>query len=107
MYIMLIEDNHTNTEVYLFTDKLHAIEIARTLAKQWVSAKYPEDYKEHTQHLNESLIFDVQYGCETGSIKIYNVNEGDHTKLLNTKASTQLSANELIQQAVGAGAFRS
>ena len=83
MYVMLIEDAHTDTEVFVFENKYYAIDIARILAKYWVSSKYPEDYKEITDYLDQKLVFEVQYGCETGCIKILNVAFGAHKKLLS------------------------
>ncbi len=63
IYIVIIEDRHSDTAVYPFVNKEVAIAEARKRAKNY--CKYPEDYSE--QDINGCLFY-AEYSCESDSV---------------------------------------
>lgn len=68
IYIVIIEDRHTDTAVYPFTDKEKAVNEARRIAKQY--CRHEDDYEEHDYGRNDGWLFYAQYSCESDNVRV-------------------------------------
>lgn len=65
IYIVIVEDRHTDVEVIPFASKDAAILVARSLAKQY--CRHEEDYEECDI---KGYLFNAVYSCEGDSITV-------------------------------------
>ena len=105
MFVLLIEDDHTDVELKAFEDKHEAIAKAKELAKKWVSEKYPNDYEE-SDYPDEKVVFYVRYSSETGTIKVVDLEvkmkETEFTSKDKIKEGMQESFDEMLDDLKGA-----
>ena len=62
LYIVIIEDRHSDVAVYPFSNKEKAIQEARRIAKKY--CRHPEDYQEHDYGRDIGWLFYANYSCE-------------------------------------------
>lgn len=65
IYVIIINDRHTDIEAMTYADKEEAINKARELAKKY--CRHPEDYKEHSY---DGYLFFVSYSCESDYVAV-------------------------------------
>ena len=63
IYVIVVEERHTDVEVKVYADALLAVEEARGLAKSY--CRYEEDYEESDV---KGWLFHAQYSCESDSV---------------------------------------
>jgi len=68
LYLVIVEDRHTDTTVHVFSEADKAISAARRLAKQY--NHYPEDYAEHDYGKREGWLFYADYSSEGDSVRV-------------------------------------
>lgn len=68
IYIVIVEDRHTDVMTYPFKDKEKAISEAKRIAKKY--CKYKEDYKEHDYGQDSGWLFYAEYSCESDSVHV-------------------------------------
>lgn len=68
IYVMLIQDRHTDEEVYTFTSSEVAVSEARKKAKELCD--FSEDYEEDDCSKDQSWLFSARYSCNDDSIKV-------------------------------------
>lgn len=68
IYIVVVEDRHTDVEVHPFTDKEKAISKAKRVAKEY--CRHEEDYKEHDYGKDVGWLFYAQYSCESDNVRV-------------------------------------
>ncbi len=66
VYVLVIEDRHSDTDVRVFADKDKAIESARKLAQEY--CRFVEDYQEKQI---ADWVFHVEYSCEGDSVTVH------------------------------------
>ena len=79
IYIVIIEDRHTDVKVKPFYDKERAINHARELAKGYCD--YEEDYEEHDYGKDDGWLFYAQYSCESDSVRVVEVEMEDEVSI--------------------------
>ena len=65
IYTVVVNDRHTDTQVYPFSDKEKAISEARKIAKEY--CRHEEHYKEHWFY-GSHLVFCVDYSTEDDQV---------------------------------------
>ncbi len=65
IYIVIVEDRHTDVKVVPFENKDHAIGVARSLAKQY--CKFETDYEESDI---KGCLFNAVYSCEGDCVSV-------------------------------------
>lgn len=65
VYVVIIEDRHTDVDAEVYADEHKAVERAKVMAKD--SCQSPEDYEEHKI---ADWIFYASYSCESDSVKV-------------------------------------
>ena len=68
LYVVIIEDRHSETTAHPFTDKEKAIREAKRIAKKY--CRRSEDYKEHDYGKNEGWLFFANYSCESDNVRV-------------------------------------
>jgi len=67
IYLVIVEDHHTDTMVYPFTDKDKAISEARAYATE--GAYYADDYEEQ-DFSSDGWLFYAQYSSSGDSVRV-------------------------------------
>ena len=68
IYMVIIEDRHTDTVAHPFTCPLVAVLEAKRIAKEY--CEDDEDYQEHDYGRNKGWLFFANYSCESDSVKV-------------------------------------
>ena len=68
IYIVIIEDRHTDPIACPFTDPDKAIAEARRIAKDY--CEHEEDYEEFNYGRDEGWLFYAEYSCEGDSVHV-------------------------------------
>jgi hypothetical protein len=68
LYIVVIEDMHTDVTVHPFSDKEKAITEAKRIAKEY--CRHEEDYEEHDYGKDDGWLFYAQYSCESDHVRV-------------------------------------
>ncbi len=71
IYIVIIEDRHTDVTVHPFTTSETAISEAKRIAKEY--CRYEEDYEEHDYGKDDGWLFYAQYSCESDHVRVVEV----------------------------------
>lgn len=66
IYVVIVQDRHSDIEIKLFANKEQAIDKARQLAHEYCSHK--EDYEEDLEC--RGWVFFVRYSCEGDNIRV-------------------------------------
>jgi len=61
VYVVMVNDRHSDPQAIPFLDRGNAISHARSLARNY-SAEHPEDFKEDENH--DTWEYYVEYSCE-------------------------------------------
>jgi len=68
IYIVIVEDRHTDIKVYPYISPLAAIQRAKDIASEQCS--HQEDYEEHDYGRDDGWIFYADYSCEGDNVKV-------------------------------------
>ena len=68
IYLVIIEDRHSDLEVKPFICEHAAIKTAKELAKEYCYDS--DDYKEINCDINDNWLFCVNYSCEGDSVRV-------------------------------------
>jgi len=68
IYIVVVEDRHTDIEVHPFTDKNKAISEAKRVAKEY--CRNEEYYEEQDLGEDVGFLFYAQYSCESDNVRV-------------------------------------
>ena len=68
LYIVIIEDRHSDTTTYPFTCPLIAVLEANRVAKEY--CRYDGDYKERDYGKDSGWLFYANYSCEGDSVRV-------------------------------------
>jgi len=68
IYIVVVQDRHSDPSFYPFTNPDKAIEVAKKLAKEY--ARFPEDYQEHDCGKSQGWLFFADYSCESDCVMV-------------------------------------
>ena len=68
IYIVIIEDRHTDVVVLAYKNKEEAIEAGKKMAKDYCGRE--EDYEEHQI---EGWLFHAKYSCEGDSVTVQEI----------------------------------
>ena len=68
IYIVIVEDRHSDVEAIPYTNREKAIEVAKKLANKY--CRYPEDYQEHDYGKDSGWLFYASYSVESDSVRV-------------------------------------
>lgn len=71
LYIVIIEDHHTDTSVHAFSNKDRAISEAKKIAKEL--CRFPDDYHEYNYGRDSGWLFYAEYSCENDSVRVMQI----------------------------------
>jgi len=68
VYIVIIQDRHTDVTAHPFTNIDTAISEAKRIAKEF--CRFEEDYQEHDYGKDAGWLFYADYSCESDHVRV-------------------------------------
>ena len=69
VYIVMIEDRHTDVEVEVYSDETRAIARGKELAQEYAGAGNEEEYLT-TEMVKSGWLYNATYSCEGDSVSV-------------------------------------